>query len=103
MTAPDLFLAPLQSLTNRLPEVEAHALWHMNGAWSDALGEALEAEEIAFYAEGLLAEGFSAVWQHLASADGDAHIRLMFWQSGTPILPELPQGWHLCAQESHIA
>ena len=104
--APDpitAFLAPLQKLTLRHPEIEAHVYWHKGATWSDATGEVLDAEEIAFYAEGLLDEGFAAAWQHLASATGDAHIRLLFWQSAAPDLPALPQGWSLVAQGLHGA
>jgi hypothetical protein len=97
------FLAPLQKLTERHPETEAHVFWHADATWSDATGEVLEAEEIVFYAEGLLAEGFGAAWQHLISADGDAHVRLLFWQIGTPALPALPTGWSLVAQGLHPA
>jgi hypothetical protein len=101
MPAFDRFLAHLQTLTQRLPEVEAHVLWHADGVWSDAIGDVLEAEEITFYTEGLLAEGFSAAWQHLASAGVDAHIRLLFWQSGAPELPDAPPGWTLMVQGMH--
>lgn len=103
MPAYDSFLAPLQKLTLGQPQIEAHVLWCAKGDWSDASGDVLEAEEIAFYAEGLLDEGFGAAWQHLVSADGDAHIRLLFWQSGAPVLPDLPQGWSLAAQFLHSA
>lgn len=97
MPAFETFLAPLHALTLRLPEVEAQVLWFADGTWSDGAGEMLEAEEIAFYAEGLLAEGFGAAWQHLTSAQGDPHIRLMFWQTGTPTLPDPPPGWTISA------
>lgn len=93
----DTFLAPLQKLTTRNPDVEAHVLWFTDGAWSDAAGEVLDAEEIAFYAEGLLMEGFGAAWQHLQSAQGDAHVRLLFWQSGAPDFPASPMGWTVVA------
>ena len=96
------FLAPLARLAQRQPAIEALVFWHSSG-WPDEPTEELEAEEIAFWAEGLLDEGFAAAWQHLASATGDAHIRLLFWQSAAPDLPALPQGWSLVAQGLHGA
>ena len=103
MPAHDTFLDPLKKLALRHPEIEAHVLWFANGEWSDAMGEVLEAEEIAFYAEGLLLEGFGAAWQHLVSAAGDPHLRLLFWQTGAPVLPDPAIGWALMAQGLHPA
>jgi len=72
--------------------IEAFVFWYKDGAWSDAIGESLETEEIVFYAEGLLMEGFGLVWDHLADPAMGDHIRLCFWQDGTPALPALPTG-----------
>ena len=53
----------------------------------------MDAEEIPFYAEGLLMEGFAMQWQVLAETEAPkdpVHIRLFFWQTGgaTPPAPE---------------
>jgi hypothetical protein len=55
----------------------------------------LEAEEIAFYAEGLLEDGFRMQWSLVALAetpDEADHLRLEFWQDDSPA-PTLPGGW----------
>lgn len=97
------FLAPLEKLILRHPRIEAQVSWRMNDRWTDPATEVLEPEEIVFYTDGLLAEGFSAAWQHLLGAAGDQHIRLLFWQGGSPALPELPQGRSLAAQGLALA
>ena len=89
----ETFLAPLTKLALKHPEVEAEVIWADGTAWepqsgSDAL---LEAEEIPFYAEGLLLEGFQMHYQILAELDdlnSPAHVRLFFWQADPPALPQ---------------
>jgi hypothetical protein len=90
-------LAPLMALARRHPALEADVLWFRDGRWQESAGDRLEAEEIAFYAEGLLDEGFGMAWQHLTGPQG-ALVRLMFWQEGTPALPEAPPGHAVIAQ-----
>lgn len=87
-------LNALKSTLRRARGVEALAFWARDGLWTDAVGETLEPEEIAFYAEGLLIEGLSAAWQVLAMAGETApdHIRLYFWQGTAPALPPAPAG-----------
>ncbi len=88
----ETFLAPLSKLALKHPEVEAEVIWADGQEWepqqgSDAL---LEAEEIPFYAEGLLLEGFQMHYQILAEAEAPkhpAHVRLFFWQTDPPTLP----------------
>ena len=102
-TALDSFLAPLAKLAARFPDIEGAVIWARDGAWAaqDDETERLDAEEIAFYAEGLLQEGFGMIWQAVADADTPKHpdhILLMFWQ-GTAPLPENPsKGWVVMAQ-----
>ena len=103
MTDLDAFLAPLARLAAKHPDVEGAVVWAEGGVWQaqDDTTELLDAEEIAFYAEGLLAEGFSLIWQALAPTDHPkevAHILLMFWQGDTPPLPAAQQGWIVMAQ-----
>lgn len=97
--APDLtpvqaFLVPLQKLALKDPLIEAAVFWE-NAGWHAQPTEVLEAEEIVFYAEGLLEEGFHLDWRIAASADAPDqpdHIRLYLWEEGAapPPAPDLP-------------
>lgn len=83
------FLAPLAGIARKRPDIEALVFWGGDG-WSDSPSEALEAEEVTFYAEGLLLDGFHMDWTLVAEAgDAPGHLRLCFWQDGTPP-PALP-------------
>ena len=98
----EIFLAPLAKLGLKHPEVEAEVIWADGAEWqpqsgSDAL---LVAEEIPFYAEGLLLEGFQMHYQILADSDAPkepAHVRLFFWQTDAPPLPSPEPGLILLA------
>jgi hypothetical protein len=81
------FLAPLAKLAAKNPEIEGEVIWANGTDWDaqDDDAEMLDAEEIAFYAEGLLVEGFHLHWQVLAETEQPktpVHARLFFWQSG---------------------
>lgn len=100
MTPPhDAKLVPLVRLGQRHPDVEGQAVWWEEGAWQaqDHTDDMIDGEEIAFYAEGLLAEGFGLHWQVLAEADAPKEpvvVLLLLWQSGpTPPLPPVEDGW----------
>jgi hypothetical protein len=87
------FLAPLARLASKAPEVEAEVIWSAGPDWQaqDDTAEYLDAEEIAFYAEGLLLEGFRLHYQILAEAEAPkvpAHVRLFLWQGEGPFLPD---------------
>ncbi len=98
------FLAPLAKLALKFPAVEGAVLWGDAEGWQvqDDSTELLDAEEIAFYAEGLLMEGFGMIWQAIADAatpkDPD-HILLMFWE-GPAVAPPPPpsEEWVVMAQ-----
>lgn len=97
-TAPtpiEAYLAPLARIARKRPEIEGLVFWGGDGGWSTDPSEALEAEEIAFYAEGLLIDGFHMQWSLVALAetpDLPDHIRLHFWQDGLPP-SNAPAGW----------
>lgn len=91
MSNAETALAALSEIALKHAEIEAEVLWFRDGGWSDAMGEALEAEEIAYYAEGLLDEGFGMDWALLSGASG-LHVRLCFWQGAAPAPPTLPRG-----------
>ncbi|MGB4829252.1 MAG: hypothetical protein WBP18_18630 [Paracoccaceae bacterium] len=98
----DACLLPLAKLAARHPGLEGQVIWQDADHWqAQEEDEALlDAEEIAFYAEGLLAEGFGLHWQALADAEGPALpvlVRLYFWQAGDPPPPPLGEGWQLVA------
>jgi hypothetical protein len=103
MTPLETFLVPLAKLAARFPDVEGAVIWADAGAWQaqDDQTELLDAEEIAFYAEGLLQEGFGMIWQALADADTPkepTHILLMFWQGTAPPPAAPPDGWVVLSQ-----
>lgn len=85
----EAFLAPLAKLALKQPAIEGLVFWE-DGAWPHRPAEALESEEIAFYAEGLLLEGFRMVWQVVAEETAPTrpdHVRLYFWQDDAPPVP----------------
>jgi hypothetical protein len=90
------FLAPLVNLARRQPDIEALVFWGGPTGWSEMPAEAIESEEIAFYAEGLLQDGFHMVWTVVALSGSPAlpdHVRLQVWQDANPLPPVLPAGW----------
>ncbi len=92
----EVFLAPLAALARKRPEIEALVFWGSADGWSDTPSEAIESEEIAFYAEGLLQEGFHLVWTVAALSASPTmadHVRLQVWQDDDPKPPALPAGW----------
>ena len=100
----EAFLAPLAAICLTSKDIEGQVLWHRDGQWSDGTGELLEAEEIAFYAEGLLIEGFSMQWDALRSISDDTElIRMLFWQGDFPTAPLLPTGWQVQRTERFTA
>lgn len=99
LTPQQAFLAPLIRLCQRHPEIEGQAIWWEDGAWvaQDDADDMIDGEEIPFYAEGLLAEGFGLHWQVLADAEVPKEpllVRLFLWQAGETAVPPLPEtGW----------
>ena len=84
LTPIQAFLAPLEKLAAKHPLIEAQVYWESSG-WPVESAEALEAEEIAFYAEGLLEEGFHLDWRILAlpaTPDQPDHVQLYLWEEG---------------------
>jgi hypothetical protein len=89
LTPIEAFLAPLSRLGQRQPEIEAEVYWESNG-WPEVPLEELEAEEMAFYAEGLLEESFQLDWRILALADGRPGLVQIFVWEGTATPPPEP-------------
>jgi len=81
-------LNPLSSLCSKYPSLEAQVIWAEGGDWQpqedDEAG--LDGEEIAFYAEGMVQEGYSCAWQILG-IDAPEFVRLFFWIGDMPPLP----------------
>ncbi|MES2540232.1 MAG: hypothetical protein V4583_06565 [Pseudomonadota bacterium] len=95
-TPVEAFLAPLARIARKHRDIEGLVFWGGNG-WDPSPSEALEAEEIAFYAEGLLIDGFKMDWALVAEGDAPDHLRLCFWQEGEPPPPvQLP--WRVLEQ-----
>ena len=92
LTPVEAFLVPLTRITRKHRDIEGLVFWGGEG-WGDSPSEALEAEEVVFYAEGLLLDGFHMDWTLVADDTGAAdHLRLCFWQDGSPP-PALRTGW----------
>ena len=93
----EAFLAPLAKITLKHPDLEGEVIWADGGEWlaQDDTEGLLDAEEVPFYAEGLLLEGFQMHYQILAETDAPkdpAHVRLFFWQTGSPTPPAPEDG-----------
>lgn len=93
-------LRPLASLALRHPDLEGQVVWQENGAYTvqDAEDLGLDAEEIAYYAEGLLMEGFHLVWSALAEVEDPRDpviLQLVCAEGQAPVAPPVPEGWCL--------
>ncbi len=103
LTPHQSFLAPLAKLALRHPDLEGQAIWWEDGDWQaqDDAEAMIDGEEIAFYAEGLLAEGFGLHWQVLAEIETPKEpvlVRLFLWQNGPgPTVPAPDEGWVVIA------
>lgn len=102
----DACLVPLARLAAKFPDMEGQVIWWEPTGWQAQEDEEamLDAEELAFYAEGLLAEGFSLHWQALAEADSPTTpvlTRLFFWEEALPPLPVPALGWTVLAEGRH--
>lgn len=103
LTPIEAFLEPLSKLALKNPDLEGEVIWADGTGWQaqdDAEG-LLDAEEVPFYAEGLLMEGFRMQWQVLgedAAPKEPVHIRLFFWETGTATPPAPEPGLCLIAQ-----
>lgn len=105
LTPIQTFLAPLAKLAAKHPDIEAEVIWANGMEWDaqDDAVERLDAEEIAFYAEGLLLEGFHLQWQVLAETTAPSdpvHVRLFFWQGDGPHPPDPETGLGVMAKAS---
>ncbi len=87
MTPVEAFLAPLAKIARKQRDIEGLVFWGGDEGWDPSPSEALEAEEIVFYAEGLLIDGFHMDWALVAEGEGVGHLRLCFWQDGAPPPP----------------
>lgn len=96
LTRVEAFLAPLARIVRKHRDIEGLVFWGGDG-WDPTPSEALEAEEIAFYAEGLLIDGFQMDWALVADEAGPDHIRLCFWQEGAPP-PSVAAPWRIEAE-----
>lgn len=84
-------LKPLIDLTRKYPQIEGEVIWADGAQWSaqDTEEDGLDGEEIPYYVEGMIAEGFSCAWQVLGT-DMPEFVRLFFWQGLMPALPNDP-------------
>lgn len=91
MIDPDQAIAPLAALLRKYPALEAQVIWADSGDWlaQDDEDMGLDGEEIPFYAEGLIAEGYDCAWQVLGQG-APQFVRLFFWQGAMPPLPNDP-------------
>lgn len=89
MSTVEDFLQGLQRATRKHPESDAFVFWAKGTDWSDASDEPLDAEELPYYAEGLLMEGFGLCWRLLMAANGEPVMHLYCWQADPPELPSI--------------
>lgn len=84
-------LNPLTALCHKFPALEAQVIWAEEGDWLPQEDEevGLDGEEIAFYAEGMMQEGYSCAWQILGIGAPE-FVRLFFWTGQMPPLPSDP-------------
>lgn len=87
LTPAEAFLAPLARLARKHRDIEGLVFWGGADGWDANPSEALEPEEIAFYAEGLLIDGFQMDWALVGEGEAPDHLRLCFWQEGEPSPP----------------
>lgn len=104
----DSCLQPLNRLALRSPALEGQVIWWEEGDWmaQDDASDMLDGEEIAFYAEGLLMEGFALHWQAYAEVEAPKEallVRLFFWQgSPAPQVPSPDDGWLVVAEGGYV-
>lgn len=99
----EAFLAPLARITRKAPDIEGLVFWGGPDGWSANPTEALEAEEVVFYAEGLLLDGFHLDWAMIEDEAGISRdLRLCFWQEGEPP-PAPPKSWRVLETGRWIA
>lgn len=105
LTPIEAFLAPLVKIAAKFPNLEGEVIWAADNDWQaqDDDIEFLDAEEVPYYAEGLLMEGFKLHYQVLAETDAPkepAHIRLFFWQDNPPPMPDPGAGLLIFASDT---
>lgn len=90
MPAPES-LNPLAALCRKHPTLEAQVIWAEGGDWQPQEDDdaGLDGEEIAFYAEGMVLEGYACAWQVLGIGAPE-FVRLFFWMGDMPPLPSDP-------------
>ena len=87
LTPVEAFLEPLGRIARRHRDIEGLVFWGGAEGWEPSPSEALEAEEIVFYAEGLLIDGFHMDWALVGEGVAADHLRRCFWQEGEPPPP----------------
>lgn len=102
MSGHDDFLKNLSRQASRHRDLEAAVFWAAGGQWADAAGDPLDAEEIAYYAEGLLLEGFGLAWRLVERGGVIGPLHLYGWQGARPALPDLAPGASLVAADEFL-
>ena len=97
-TAEAAFLAPLAKLAAKDEDGAALVFW-ANPGWDPAPTEEMDAGEIAFYAEGLIPEGFHLEWRAVAVAGETStdHLRLYVWEAEAESPPPEAADWRILA------
>ncbi len=95
----ETFLAPLARLAVK-HDCDGQVIWADGTDWQAQEDETdmLDPDEIAFYAEGMLMEGFHLHWQVLSEQGTPVLARLFFWQKTPPPMPPLQPGLTLAAE-----
>lgn len=93
--ATEAFLKPLRAILRKDRGLDIVVFWGTPAGWPDEPMEELDPEEIGFWAEGLMAEGFRLAWEVVAdpeAPDEADHVRLMAWEADNPA-PPATEGW----------
>ncbi len=96
-TPDQAFVATLSTLSRRHPQIEGLVFWHdpsLGGTgWPDTPSQDLDPEEIPWFVEGLLPEGFAVLWRLIslpATPALPAALHLYLWEDKAPPPPDEP-------------
>lgn len=104
LQAIETFLAPLNRLCLRHPDLEGQVVWAEGGEWlvQDDTSEGLDAAEIPFYCEGVMEEGLGLSYMVLAEMSAPARPALVLIlvspQPDAAELPPIEDGWELMTE-----
>lgn len=88
-TPAEAFVATLASLARRHPQIDGLVFWHDGTGWPETPSQDLDPEEIPFFAEGLVDEGFHLHWRLAGTAEAPGPL-LLFVSEDPAAAPPAP-------------